>query len=67
MVTDALVLATIGKNVTDKAPMKILAGHRDLGFNVPVSPCQRNCPIKQDIATYVDYVQPGPLRRTPGR
>jgi formate dehydrogenase beta subunit len=59
MVTDALVLATIGKNVTDKAPMKILAGHRDLGFNVPVSPCQRNCPIKQDIATYVDYVSQG--------
>ena len=59
MVTDALVLATIGKNVTDKAPMKILSGHRDLGFNVPVSPCQRNCPIKQDIATYVDYVSQG--------
>jgi NADPH-dependent glutamate synthase beta subunit-like oxidoreductase/ferredoxin len=59
MVTDAIVLATIGKNVTDKAPMKILAGHRDLGFNVPVSPCQRNCPIKQDIATYVDYVSQG--------
>ena len=59
MVTDALVLATIGKNVTDKAPMKILAGHRDLGLNVPVSPCQRNCPIKQDIATYVDYVSQG--------
>jgi NADPH-dependent glutamate synthase beta subunit-like oxidoreductase/Pyruvate/2-oxoacid:ferredoxin oxidoreductase delta subunit len=39
--------------------MKILAGHRDLGFNVPVSPCQRNCPIKQDIATYVDYVSQG--------
>ncbi len=59
MVTDALVLATIGKNVTDKAPMKILSGHRDLGFNVPISPCQRNCPIKQDIATYVDYVSQG--------
>jgi len=59
MVTDALVLATIGKNVTDKAPMKILAGHHDLGFNVPVAPCQRNCPIKQDIATYVDYVSQG--------
>jgi hypothetical protein len=25
MVTDAMVLATIGNNVTDKAPMKILA------------------------------------------
>jgi formate dehydrogenase (NADP+) beta subunit len=59
MVTDALILATIGKNVTDKAPMKILTGHRDLGFNVPISPCQRNCPIKQDIATYVDYVSQG--------
>jgi formate dehydrogenase (NADP+) beta subunit len=59
MVTESIVLATIGKNVTDKAPMKILAGHRDLGFNVPVSPCQRNCPIKQDIATYVDYVSQG--------
>jgi NADPH-dependent glutamate synthase beta subunit-like oxidoreductase/ferredoxin len=59
MVTDALVLATIARNVTDKAPMKILAGHLDLGFNVPVSPCQRNCPIKQDIATYVDYVSQG--------
>ncbi len=59
MVTDALVLATIGRNVTDKAPMKIMSGHRDLGFNVPISPCQRNCPIKQDIATYVDYVSQG--------
>ncbi|HEX4578982.1 MAG TPA: FAD-dependent oxidoreductase [Candidatus Dormibacteraeota bacterium] len=59
LVTDVQVLATIGRNVTDKAPMKILAGHRDLGFNVPVSPCQRNCPIKQDIATYVDYVSQG--------
>lgn len=55
----AQVLATIGKNVVDKAPMKILAGHLDLGFNVPISPCQRNCPIKQDIATYVDYVSQG--------
>ena len=53
------ILAAIGKNVMDKAPMKILTGHRDLGFNVPVSPCQRNCPIKQDIATYVDYVSQG--------
>jgi NADPH-dependent glutamate synthase beta subunit-like oxidoreductase/ferredoxin len=59
MVADVQVLATIGRNVTDKAPMKILAGHRDLGFNVPISPCQRNCPIKQDIATYVDYVSQG--------
>jgi formate dehydrogenase beta subunit len=53
------MLAAIGKNVVDKAPMKILTGHRDLGFNVPISPCQRNCPIKQDIATYVDYVSQG--------
>jgi NADPH-dependent glutamate synthase beta subunit-like oxidoreductase/ferredoxin len=53
------ILAEIGRNVVDKAPMKILAGHRDLGFNVPVSPCQRNCPIKQDIATYIDYVSQG--------
>lgn len=59
IVSDALVLAAISRNVTDKAPMKILAGHRDLGFNVPISPCQRNCPIKQDIATYVDYVSQG--------
>src|SRR5258708_2662399 len=59
MVAEAQVLAEIGRNVVDKAPMKILTGHRDLGFNVPVSPCQRNCPIKQDIATYVDYVSQG--------
>ena len=59
LVAQAQVLAEIGRNVVDKAPMKILAGHRDLGFNVPVSPCQRNCPIKQDIATYVDYVSQG--------
>ena len=59
IVASAQVLAAIGKNVTDKAPMKLLRGHRDLGFNVPVSPCQRNCPIKQDIATYVDYVSQG--------
>jgi formate dehydrogenase beta subunit len=59
MVTVAQVLATIGKNVVDKAPMKILRGHRDLGFNVPITPCQRNCPIRQDIATYIDYVSQG--------
>jgi len=58
-IAQAQVLAEIGRNVVDKAPMKILSGHRDLGFNVPVSPCQRNCPIKQDIATYVDYVSQG--------
>src|ERR1700731_4420017 len=39
--------------------MKILRGHRDLGFNVPITPCQRNCPIRQDIATYIDYVSQG--------
>ena len=59
MVCDDMVLGLIGKNIVDKAPFKILAGHRDLGFNVPISPCQRNCPIKQDIATYVDYVSQG--------
>ena len=59
IVSETQVLAEVGRNVVDKAPMKILLGHRDLGFNVPVSPCQRNCPIKQDIATYVDYVSQG--------
>ena len=59
VVAQAQVLAEIGRNVVDKAPMKMLIGHRDLGFNVPVSPCQRNCPIKQDIATYIDYVSQG--------
>ena len=56
IVSSAQILAAIGKNVVDKAPMKILRGHRDLGFNVPITPCQRNCPIRQDIATYIDYV-----------
>jgi NADPH-dependent glutamate synthase beta subunit-like oxidoreductase/ferredoxin len=59
VVSTAQVLAAIGKNVVDKAPMKILRGHRDLGFNVPITPCQRNCPIRQDIATYIDYVSQG--------
>ena len=59
LISQTEILAEIGKNVIDKAPMKILSGHRDLGFNVPISPCQRNCPIKQDIATYVDYVSQG--------
>ena len=59
MVSSAQILAAIGKNVVDKAPMKILRGHRDLGFNVPITPCQRNCPIRQDIATYIDYVSQG--------
>ncbi|TMC49808.1 MAG: 4Fe-4S dicluster domain-containing protein [Chloroflexi bacterium] len=59
LLSEQLLLAEIGRNVVDKAPMKMLLGHRDLGFNVPVSPCQRNCPIKQDIATYIDYVSQG--------
>jgi formate dehydrogenase beta subunit len=59
IVSSAQILAAIGKNVVDKAPMKILRGHRDLGFNVPITPCQRNCPIRQDIATYIDYVSQG--------
>ena len=59
MVSAAHVLGAIAKNVIDKAPMKIMSGHRDLGFNVPITPCQRNCPIRQDIATYIDYVSQG--------
>ena len=59
LVAQAQFLAAIAENVVDKAPMKMLAGHRDMGFNVPISPCQRNCPIKQDIATYIDYVSQG--------
>ena len=59
MVSIAHVLGAIAKNVVDKAPMKIMSGHRDLGFNVPITPCQRNCPIRQDIATYIDYVSQG--------
>ena len=59
IVSIAQVLAAIGKNVVDKAPMKLLSGHRDLGFNLPITPCQRNCPIRQDIATYIDYVSQG--------
>jgi NADPH-dependent glutamate synthase beta subunit-like oxidoreductase/ferredoxin len=59
LVSTAQVLAAVGKNVVDKAPMKIMSGHRDLGFNVPITPCQRNCPIRQDIATYIDYVSQG--------
>ncbi|HYA00252.1 MAG TPA: FAD-dependent oxidoreductase [Candidatus Binatia bacterium] len=59
MVSRSQLLARIGRNVVDKAPMKILRGHRDLGFNVPITPCQRNCPIRQDIATYIDYVSQG--------
>jgi formate dehydrogenase beta subunit len=57
---DALtVLREIGKTTTDTAPMKMFLGRKDLGFNIPVSPCQRACPIHQDIATYVDYVSQG--------
>ncbi len=59
MVSAAHILGAIAKNVVDKAPMKIMSGHRDLGFNVPITPCQRNCPIRQDIATYIDYVSQG--------
>ncbi|MFZ0920168.1 MAG: FAD-dependent oxidoreductase, partial [Candidatus Dormiibacterota bacterium] len=59
MVSAAHVLGAIAKNVVDKAPMKIMSGHLDLGFNVPITPCQRNCPIRQDIATYIDYVSQG--------
>src|SRR5438105_2367045 len=59
IVSIAQVLAAIGKNVVDKAPMKLLSGHRDLGFNLPITPCQRNCPIRQDIATYIDCVSQG--------
>jgi formate dehydrogenase beta subunit len=59
MVSAAHVLGAIARNVVDKAPMKIMSGHRDLGFNVPITPCQRNCPIRQDIATYIDYVSQG--------
>ncbi|HET9050529.1 MAG TPA: FAD-dependent oxidoreductase [Candidatus Dormibacteraeota bacterium] len=59
VVSELQLLSEIGRNVVDKAPMKILMGHRDMGFNVPISPCQRNCPIKQDIATYIDYVSQG--------
>jgi len=53
------VLAEIGKTTTDTASNKIFVGRRDLGLNVPVSPCQRACPIHQDIAAYVDYVSQG--------
>src|SRR5207245_823576 len=45
LVTQTQLLAELGRSVVDKAPMKILRGYRDLGFNVPVSPCQRNCPV----------------------
>src|ERR1700716_4686534 len=53
------VLAEIGKTTTDTASNKVFNGRKDLGLNVPVSPCQRACPIHQDIAAYVDYVSQG--------
>jgi formate dehydrogenase beta subunit len=53
------VLDEIGKTTTDTASNKVFVGSRDLGLNVPVSPCQRACPIHQDIAAYVDYVSQG--------
>jgi formate dehydrogenase (NADP+) beta subunit len=59
MVTAFEILAEIGKTTTDTAANKVFLGSRDLGLNVPVSPCQRACPIHQDIAAYVDYVSQG--------
>src|SRR5438552_3666340 len=53
------VLDEIGKTTTDTASNKVFVGRRDLSLNVPVSPCQRACPIHQDIAAYVDYVSQG--------
>jgi len=59
MVSAYDILAEIGKTTTDTASNKVFSGRKDLGLNVPVSPCQRACPIHQDIATYVDYVSQG--------
>ncbi|HEY8678917.1 MAG TPA: FAD-dependent oxidoreductase [Candidatus Dormibacteraeota bacterium] len=59
MVSAYAILAEIGKTTTDTASNKVFFGRKDLGLNVPVSPCQRACPIHQDIATYVDYVSQG--------
>lgn len=59
IVTAHEVLEEIGKTTTDTASNKVFVGRRDLGLNVPVSPCQRACPIHQDIAAYVDYVSQG--------
>ncbi len=53
------VLTEIGKTTTDTASNKVFVGRKDLSLNVPVSPCQRACPIHQDIAAYVDYVSQG--------
>jgi formate dehydrogenase (NADP+) beta subunit len=59
MVTAFEILAEIGTTTTDTASNKLFRGRPDLGLNVPVSPCQRACPIHQDIAAYVDYVSQG--------
>jgi formate dehydrogenase beta subunit len=59
MVTAFEILEEIGHTTTDTAANKIFFGRKDLGLNIPVSPCQRACPIHQDIATYVDYVSQG--------
>src|SRR5438270_34359 len=53
------VLEEIGKTTTDTASNKVFSGRRDLSLTVPGSPCQRACPIHQDIAAYVDYVSQG--------
>src|SRR5919108_1945681 len=53
------ILEEIGRTTTDTASNKVFSGQKDLGLNVPVSPCQRACPIHQDIAAYVDYVSQG--------
>ncbi|HSO93330.1 MAG TPA: FAD-dependent oxidoreductase, partial [Candidatus Dormibacteraeota bacterium] len=59
MVSATDILGEIGRTTTDTASNKVFSGRRDLGLSVPVSPCQRACPIHQDIATYVDYVSQG--------
>src|ERR671934_420983 len=53
------ILEEIGRTTTDTASNKVFKGRKDLGLNIPVSPCQRACPIHQDIAAYVDYVSQG--------
>src|SRR5437868_13623188 len=59
MVSAHEVLEEIGKTTTDTASNKVFSDSRDLGLNAPVSPCQRACPIHQDIAAYVDYASQG--------
>ncbi len=59
IVSAQAVLTEIGKTTTDTASNKVFSGSKDLSLNVPVSPCQRACPIHQDIAAYVDYVSQG--------